>query len=76
MLLLFWVDDVIKTSSPSLTDVILKYFSLLVMKLGIALVRLGGVKLVFLQVSPKFVTIFPMLPDPIPYSESESLLLQ
>jgi hypothetical protein len=34
-----------------------------------------GVNLVFLQVSPKFITIFPMLPNPIPYSESESLLL-
>jgi len=46
------------------------------MSLGVALVGLGGVNLVFEQVSPKFVTIFPMLPDPIPYSESESLLLQ
>ncbi len=36
-----------KMSSPSLTDVILKYFSSLVMSLGVALVGLGGVNLVF-----------------------------
>jgi hypothetical protein len=47
------------------------------MSLGVALVGLGGVvNLVFLQVSPKCMTIFPMLPDPIPYLESESLLIQ
>ncbi len=43
---------------------------------GIALIGLGGVNLVFLQVSPKVITTFHMLPDPIPYSESESLSLQ
>ncbi len=43
----FWVDDVIMTSSPSLTDVILKYFLSLVMSSGVALVGLGGVNLVF-----------------------------
>jgi hypothetical protein len=64
------------TSSPLLTDVILKYFLLLVMSSGVAFIKLGGVNLVFLQVSPKFITTFPMLPDPIPYSESESLLLR
>ncbi len=46
------------------------------MSLGVALIGLGGVNLVFLQVSPKFMTTFPMLPDPIPYSESELLLLR
>jgi hypothetical protein len=40
------------------------------------LIGLGGVNLVFLQVSSKFMATFPMLPDPIPYSELESLLLQ
>ena len=45
------------------------------MSLGVALIGLGGVNLVFLWVSPKFMTTFPMLPNPIPYSESESLLL-
>jgi hypothetical protein len=29
----------------------------------------------FLRVYPKFITTFPMLPKPIPYSEHESLLL-
>ncbi len=32
-------------------------------------------KLSFLNGSPKFINTFPMLPDPIPYSESESLSL-
>ena len=73
LLLSFWVDDVIETSSQSLTDVILKYSSSLVMLSGVALIGLEGVNLVFLRVSPKFITTFSMLPDPIPYSESESL---
>jgi hypothetical protein len=64
------------TSSPLLTDVILKYFLSLVMSLGVALTGLGGLNLVFLQISLKFITTFPMLPDPIPYSESESLSLR
>jgi hypothetical protein len=62
-------------SLSSLTDVIVKSFLSLVMSLGVALIGLGGVNLVFLQVSPKFITTFPMLPDPIPYSESELLSL-
>ena len=48
--------------------------------MGVALIGLEGVNLVFLrvslQVSPKFMTTFSMLPDPIPYSESESLSLR
>ncbi len=68
------------TSSLLLTDVILKQSSLLVMSSGVALIGLEGVNLVFLrvslQVSPKFMTTFSMLPDPIPYSESESLSLR
>jgi len=43
---------------------------------GVALIGLEGVNLVFLQVSPKFITTFSMLPDPIPYSELESLSLR
>ncbi len=46
------------------------------MSSGVALIGLGGVNLVFLRVSPKFMTTFPMLLDPIPYSESELLLLR
>ncbi len=46
------------------------------MSLRVALIRIEGVNLVFLQVSPKFLTTFSMLPDPIPYSESESLSLR
>jgi hypothetical protein len=44
--------------------------------LVVALIGLGGVNLVFLQVSPKFITTFPMLPDPVPYLEFKSLLLR
>ncbi len=75
LLLLFWVDDVVMMSSPLLTDVRLQPFLSLVTSLVVALIGLGGVNLVFLRVSPKFITTFPMLPDPIPYSKSESLLL-
>jgi hypothetical protein len=50
------------------------------MSSGVALIGLEGVNLVFLrvslQVSSKFMTTFSMLPDPISYSESESLSLQ
>ena len=62
-------------SSPLLTDVRPKSFLLLVTSLGVVLIVLGGVNLVFLQVTPKFITIFTMLPDPISYSESELLSL-
>ncbi len=62
-------------SSPLLTGVRLKPFLLLVMSSGVALIGLGGVNLVFLRVSPKVITIFLMLPKPIPYSESDSLSL-
>jgi hypothetical protein len=46
------------------------------MSLVVALIGLEGVNLVFLRVSPKFITTFSMLPDPIPYLESESLSLR
>jgi hypothetical protein len=35
--------------------------------LVVALIKLEGVNLLFLQISPKFITTFPMLPNPIPY---------
>jgi hypothetical protein len=41
---------------------------------GVALIGLGGVHLIFLMVSPKFIAIFPMLPDPIPYLSESKLL--
>ena len=46
------------------------------MLLGVASIGLEGVNLVFLRVSSNIFTIFSVLPDPIPYSESESLLLR
>ncbi len=45
----------------------------LAIRVRVALIRLGGVNLVFLAVSLKFDPIFLVLPDPIPYSESELL---
>jgi hypothetical protein len=44
----------------------------LVILVGVAFIRLGGVYFVFLTVSPSFIT-FRMLPDPTSYSELESL---
>ncbi len=41
---------------------------------GVGLIGLEGVNLVFLTVSSNLISTFPMLPDPISYSESESLL--
>ncbi len=49
---------------PTGTDLAVKLF-----------IGLGGVNFAFLQVSRKFISTFPMLPNPIPYSESESVLL-
>jgi hypothetical protein len=45
----------------------------LAIRVGVALIRLGGVNLVFLIVSPKFNPIFLVLLNLIPYSESELL---
>ncbi len=39
---------------------------LLVIRVEVALIELGGVNLVFLSVSPKFIAIFLILPNPIP----------
>ena len=41
----------------------------------VALIGLGGVNFVFLHVSLKFLSTFPMLPHPMPYSESECVSL-
>ncbi len=63
------------TSSTLLTDVAHVPLLLLATILGVAFIGLGGVILVFLMVSPKFITTFSMLLNPNPYSKSESLLL-
>ncbi len=42
--------------------------------MGVALIRLGGVNLVFLTVSPNLISTFLVLPDPILYSKSESII--
>ncbi len=64
-------------SSALLTDIGHTPLLLLPMILGVAFIfiSLGGENLVCLIVSPNFITTFPMLPGPIPYTESESLLL-
>jgi hypothetical protein len=68
----FWLDDVIMTSLALLTDAVLTSLELLVIVVGVAFIRLGGVKLVFSTVSLNL-TIFLVLPNPTPYSESELL---
>jgi hypothetical protein len=62
--------------SPALlTDAVLMSLELLVIVVvGVAFIGLGGVKSVFLMVSSKF-TFFLVLPNPTPYSKSESLSL-
>jgi hypothetical protein len=64
----FWSDDAIMTSPALLTDAVLTSFELLAILVGVAFIRLGGVELVFLMVSPNFMT-FLVLPNPTPYSE-------
>jgi hypothetical protein len=68
----FWLDYVIMTSPALLTDAVLTSLELLAIVMGVAFIGLGGVKLVFLMVSHNF-TIFLVLPNPTPFSESESL---
>ncbi len=48
---------------------------LLAKPVGVAFIRLGEVNLGFLCVSPNFITISPLLTNPISCSESESWLL-
>ncbi len=68
----FWLDDVIMTSLALLTDAVLMSLELLAIVVGVAFIGLGGVKLVFSTVSLSL-TIFLVLPNPTPYSESELL---
>jgi hypothetical protein len=69
-----WLDDVIMTSPALLTDAVLTSLELLLIVVEVASIGLGGVKLVFSMVSLNL-TIFLVLPDPTPYSKSESLSL-
>ncbi len=66
------LDDVIMTSLVLLTDVVLASLELLAIVVGVALIGQGGVKLVCTTISLNL-TNFLVLPDPTPYSESESL---
>jgi hypothetical protein len=60
------------TSLALLTEVVLVSSELLAIVVGVALIGLGGVKLVYTTVS-LILTIFLVLPDPTPYPELESL---
>jgi hypothetical protein len=55
-----------------LTDVVLVSLESLSIVVGVAFIRLGGVKLVCTTVSLNL-TNFLVLPNPTPYSESELL---
>ncbi len=70
----FWLDDVIMMSLALPTDAVLTSLELLAIVVGVAFIGLGGVKLAFSTVSLNL-TIFLVLPDPTPYSESELLSL-
>jgi hypothetical protein len=59
------LNDIRQSSSPLSLSVIVR----------VALIGLGGVNFVFLHVSLKFLSTFPMLPHPMPYSESECVSL-
>jgi hypothetical protein len=66
------LDDIIVTSLVLLNDVVLASLESLAIVVGVAFIGLGGVKLVCTTVSLN-VTNFLVLPDPTPYSDSESL---
>ncbi len=68
------LDDIIMRSLASLTDIVLVSLELLAIVVGVALIELGGVKLVCTMV-PLNLTNFLVLPNPTPYSELESLSL-
>jgi hypothetical protein len=59
------------TSSALLTDVVLRSSGLLAILVGVALIRPGGVNIIFLMVSSNLVSTFLVLPNPTPYLESE-----
>ncbi len=63
----FWLDNVIMTLLALLTDAVLTSLELLAIVVGVAFIGLGGEKLVCTAVSLNL-TIFLVLPDPIPYS--------
>jgi hypothetical protein len=67
-----WLDDVIMTLLALLTDAVLTSLEMLAIVVGVAFIGLGGVKLMFSTVSLSL-TIFLVLPNPTPYSESELL---
>jgi hypothetical protein len=67
-------DDIIMTSPALLTDEVLTSIELLAIVVRVALIGLGGVKLVCTTVFLNLIT-FLVLPDPTPYSELESLSL-
>ncbi len=66
----YWLDDVIMTSLALLNEVVLESLELLAIVVGVAIIGLGGLKLVCSTVSLNL-TNFLVLPDPTPYSESE-----
>ena len=70
----FWLDDIIMTSLALLTEAVLTSLELLVMVVGVAFIKLGGVKLVC-TIVPLNLTIFLVLPNPTPYTELELLSL-
>ncbi len=70
----FWLDDIIMMSLALLTDAVLMSLELLAIVVGVAFIKLGGVKLVCTTVSLNL-TIFLVLPNPTPYSELELLSL-
>ncbi len=61
------------TSLALLTDIGHTSSGLLAILMGVALIGLGGVNFVFFMISPKLNSTFLVLPNPSPYSESESL---
>jgi hypothetical protein len=60
------------TSPALLTDAVRTSSESLGILVGVALIGLGGEKLVFVTVSP-ILMIFLVLPNPTPYLELESL---
>ncbi len=68
------LDDVIMTSLASLADVVFVLLELLAIVVGVAFIRLGGVKLICTTVSLNL-TNFLVLPKPTPYFELKSLSL-
>jgi hypothetical protein len=66
------LDDVIMMSPALLTVVVLALLELLAIVVGVALIGLGGVKLICTKVLLNL-TSFLVLPNLTPYSESEWL---